>query len=86
MVRKHHLKENIAKLRVVEIVRVQGGTIADLCRGIGVGEPISLAQGECQPQNGSGAASERACKGIPRLQRAASELTLYNLLLLGGAR
>ena len=39
MVRKHHPKENIAKLRVVEIVRVQGGTIADLCRGIGVGEP-----------------------------------------------
>ena len=29
MVRKHHLKENIAKLRVVEIVRVQGGTIAE---------------------------------------------------------
>lgn len=62
MVRKHQPKENIGKLQVAEIVLVQDGTMADPCRGIGATEQgqFRWRKGACQPQDGPGAAYERA--------------------------
>ena len=63
--KKHKPEEIIGKLREVEIVLGQGGTTAEACRRIAVGEQTYYrwAQGIWWPEDGPGASDEGSGKG-----------------------
>ena len=59
MGKKREPKEIIGKLREAEVMLVQGGTVADACRRIGLRcRAITAAQGVWWAEDGSGSQDE----------------------------
>ena len=88
MTRKHSGEEIIGKLREVEIVLAQGGTIADGCRRIGVTEQSYYRWR--REYGGLKMDQARRMKDLERenarLRRAISDLTLDKQILQEAAR
>lgn len=88
MGKRHQPEEIIGKLREAEIVLAQGGTVADVCRRIGVTEQSYYRWRK--EYGGVRVDQARRMKDLERentrLRRAVSDLTLDKLILQEAAR
>lgn len=86
--KKHSAEEIIGKLREVEVVQGQGGTVADACRRIGVTEQTYYRWRK--EYGGLKVDQARRLKELEaengRLRRAVADLTLDKLILKEAAR